>query len=325
MARGQPHSSPLPSPPPPPPPPPPLLLRMCIERRGRGRLTATCGVQDGKKLAYDTEAFAIYDTMKYVKPPIHTLCVGNAWGEAALLLSSGAKVRASTVQLSSPQPCARPACVGSARDQPLTLHSLGEVVRGRCALDQGFRASLPSATIMLKQPIQSFRGQASDIEIQRQEIRQTKLQMVRLRVLCLRDDAHHGSACPCGHAWRPCQYSGPNVLERAYALSERCASMQIVESALSSEGGLRDSWVVCCPSLLRHQNRSISCHSQWVRVTRATDRAVHTRKQMEILAANTGHEIQKIEKDINRPYYLAPHDAVEYGLIDKVLEKTRND
>ena len=45
---------------------------------------------------------------------------------------------------------------------------------------QGFRASLPSATIMLKQPIQSFRGQASDIEIQRQEIRQTKLQMVRL-------------------------------------------------------------------------------------------------------------------------------------------------
>jgi ATP-dependent Clp protease protease subunit len=45
---------------------------------------------------------------------------------------------------------------------------------------------------------------------------------------------------------------------------------------------------------------------------------------MEILAANTGHEIEKIEKDINRPYYLAPHDAVEYGLIDKVLEKTRD-
>lgn len=28
---------------------------------------------------------------RYVKPPIFTLCVGNAWGEAALLLAAGAK------------------------------------------------------------------------------------------------------------------------------------------------------------------------------------------------------------------------------------------
>lgn len=27
---------------------------------------------------------------RYVKPPIFTLCVGNAWGEAALLLAAGA-------------------------------------------------------------------------------------------------------------------------------------------------------------------------------------------------------------------------------------------
>jgi ATP-dependent Clp protease protease subunit len=26
-----------------------------------------------------------------MKPPIFTLCVGNAWGEAALLLAAGAK------------------------------------------------------------------------------------------------------------------------------------------------------------------------------------------------------------------------------------------
>lgn len=51
-------------------------------------------LQDGKKLGYDTEAFAIYDTMLYVKPPIHTICVGTAWGEAAMLLACGAKVGA---------------------------------------------------------------------------------------------------------------------------------------------------------------------------------------------------------------------------------------
>src|SRR3954468_9575258 len=28
---------------------------------------------------------------EYIKPPIFTLCVGNAWGEAALLLAAGAK------------------------------------------------------------------------------------------------------------------------------------------------------------------------------------------------------------------------------------------
>ena len=32
------------------------------------------------KLGYEAEAFAIYDTMKYIKPPVHTLCVGTAFG-----------------------------------------------------------------------------------------------------------------------------------------------------------------------------------------------------------------------------------------------------
>ena len=31
--------------------------------------------------------------MKYVNPPVHTVAVGTAWGEAAMLLSSGEKVR----------------------------------------------------------------------------------------------------------------------------------------------------------------------------------------------------------------------------------------
>jgi len=33
----------------------------------------------------------IFFQCSYVKPPIFTLCVGNAWGEAALLLGAGAK------------------------------------------------------------------------------------------------------------------------------------------------------------------------------------------------------------------------------------------
>ena len=47
----------------------------------------------GDKLGYESEAFAIYDTMKYIKPEVHTLCVGNAFGESAMLLAAGTPVR----------------------------------------------------------------------------------------------------------------------------------------------------------------------------------------------------------------------------------------
>lgn len=103
---------------------------------------------------------------------MHTIAVGTAWGEAAMLLAAGNK---------------------------------------------GNRAALPSASIMLKQPLNAFRGQASELEIQRQETRNTKEQM------------------------------------------------------------------------------------------------------LEILAKSTGKDRKVIEQDINRPLYLAPVDAVDYGLIDKVL------
>ena len=47
----------------------------------------------GDKLGYESEAFAIYDTMKYIKPEVHTLCVGTAFGESAMLLAAGTPVR----------------------------------------------------------------------------------------------------------------------------------------------------------------------------------------------------------------------------------------
>jgi ATP-dependent Clp protease protease subunit len=52
--------------------------------------TGTSGY-GGEALAYETEAFAICDTMAYVKPPIHTICIGQAMGTAAMILSCGSK------------------------------------------------------------------------------------------------------------------------------------------------------------------------------------------------------------------------------------------
>jgi ATP-dependent Clp protease protease subunit len=101
------------------------------------RPLAPGAVQKGSnKIGFEAEAFAIYDTMRYIKPPVYTVCVGNAFGESAMLLAAG---------------------------------------------KAGQRAALPSASIMIRQPLQRFtQMQASDIDIYRNEIRKTNANVVHL-------------------------------------------------------------------------------------------------------------------------------------------------
>lgn len=128
---------------------------------------------DGEPVGFETEAFAICDTMNYIKPPIHTICIGSAMGMAAMLLSAGTK---------------------------------------------GYRASLRHATIILNQTKSYARGQATDIQIRAKEVLANKTTM------------------------------------------------------------------------------------------------------LEILSRNTGQTPEKIAKDMDRLFYMTPEQAVEYGLIDRVLE-----
>ncbi|NJM75565.1 MAG: ATP-dependent Clp protease proteolytic subunit [Acaryochloridaceae cyanobacterium RU_4_10] len=131
---------------------------------------------DGDAVGYETEAFAICDTLQYIKPPVHTICLGQAMGTAALILSSGTK---------------------------------------------GFRASLPHATIVLNQPRTGAQGQATDIQIRAKEVLSNKTAM------------------------------------------------------------------------------------------------------LNILARNTGQSPEKLTKDMDRMFYLTPQEAKEYGLIDIVLENSK--
>lgn len=134
--------------------------------------TGTSG-WDGDVVAFETEAFAIFDTMKYIKPPIHTICIGSAMGMAAMILSAGSK---------------------------------------------GNRAALRHSTIILHQPRSYAQGQATDIQIRAKEVIANKTTM------------------------------------------------------------------------------------------------------LDILSRNTGQTREKIEKDMDRYFYMTPEQAVEYGLIDKVFE-----
>jgi ATP-dependent Clp protease protease subunit len=95
-----------------------------------GTTTAT-----GQAVGFETEAFAIADVMKYVRPPVHTVALGQAFGAAAMLLSQGKR---------------------------------------------GYRFALPNATILLNQPRSQARGQASDIAIKAKEVANNRRTMCEL-------------------------------------------------------------------------------------------------------------------------------------------------
>lgn len=143
-------------------------IRIYINSTGTSRY-------DGEPIGFETEAFAICDTMNYIKPPVHTICLGTAIGMAAMLLSAGTK---------------------------------------------GCRASLPNASIVLHQTKSYARGQATDIQIRAKEVFANKATMI------------------------------------------------------------------------------------------------------DILSRNTGQPPEKITKDLDRIFYMTPQQALEYGLIDRILESS---
>ncbi len=54
----------------------------------------------------------------------------------------------------------------------------------------------------------------------------------------------------------------------------------------------------------------------------ASDRIINLRKRLnKILAKNTGKSINKIEKDTERDNYLTAEEALEYGIVDKIIKK----
>lgn len=45
------------------------------------------------------------------------------------------------------------------------------------------------------------------------------------------------------------------------------------------------------------------------------------RKLNEILAANTGQDVEKVAADTERDHYMSAEEALEYGLIDRIIDK----
>ncbi len=84
-----------------------------------------------------TSGMAIYDTMQFIRPPIATLCIGQAASMGSLLMAGG---------------------------------------------EQGMRFALPHSRIMLHQPSGGFQGQASDIERHAEDIVKLKRRLNEIYV-----------------------------------------------------------------------------------------------------------------------------------------------
>jgi ATP-dependent Clp protease protease subunit len=84
-----------------------------------------------------TSGLAIYDTMQFIRPPVSTLCTGQAASMGSLLLAAGEK---------------------------------------------DMRFSLPNSRIMVHQPSGGFQGQATDIMLHAQEILNLKKRLNEIYV-----------------------------------------------------------------------------------------------------------------------------------------------
>ena len=59
----------------------------------------------------------------------------------------------------------------------------------------------------------------------------------------------------------------------------------------------------------------------------ATDIEIHAREALslrrrldEILAKHTGQDLEKVEKDTDRDYFMTAEEALTYGIVDKIIE-----
>lgn len=64
------------------------------------------------------------------------------------------------------------------------------------------------------------------------------------------------------------------------------------------------------------QRQAIEIHIKWKEVLE------QKKSLVDILSQTTGHSKEKIDKDIQRPYYMTANDAISYGIVDKVIDKS---
>ncbi|ABJ67551.1 ATP-dependent Clp endopeptidase proteolytic subunit ClpP [Pediococcus pentosaceus] len=95
-------------------------------------------------------------------------------------------------------------------------------------------------------------------------------------------------------------------------------------SVLASSGTKGKRFALPHSEVMIHQP-SGGAQGQQTEIEIAAEQILKTRKELNtILAENSGQPLEKINIDTERDNYLSAQDAVEYGLIDGIMEKNAN-
>lgn len=92
-------------------------------------------------------------------------------------------------------------------------------------------------------------------------------------------------------------------------------------SVLASSGTKGKRFALPHSEVMIHQP-SGGAQGQQTEIEIAAEQILKTRKELnKILAENSGQPLEKINLDTERDNYLSAQDAVDYGLIDSIMEK----
>lgn len=94
-------------------------------------------------------------------------------------------------------------------------------------------------------------------------------------------------------------------------------------SFILSSGAKGKRYVLPNSEILIHQPLG-GAQGQATEIAIAAEHIIRTKSRLnKILAKNTGQSVKKIEKDTDRDNFMFAEEAVEYGLVDKIIEKVK--
>lgn len=107
-------------------------------------------------------------------------------------------------------------------------------------------------------------------------------------------------------------------------VSTICMGMAASMGAFLLAGGTKGKRMALPNSTIMIHQPSGGAQGQATDIKIVADRIIYIRKRLnEILAANTGQPLSQIELDTERDNYMSAQAAMEYGLIDQVIENRK--
>ncbi len=104
-------------------------------------------------------------------------------------------------------------------------------------------------------------------------------------------------------------------------VSTICVGLAASMGAFLLAGGAKGKRLALPNAEIMIHQPSGGAKGQATEIEIAAENILKTKKRLnEMLAANTGQPIEKVAADTERDYYMSAKEALEYGLVDKIIE-----